>query len=148
MRYLAWALWLSMGWSPQAWASDTLYHCKAYSGGMFWSKQHCREREALVDRIVNVPSGLNWSEQVRLAEQGTQATAKEKRRAERMAEADETILRQQARKRQRQERLCAKLQQEVDHQDSMARAGGSGRKQERIAKRKQELQERRQQAGC
>ena len=148
MRLGLWALCLGMGLSAPVWASDTLYHCKAYSGGMFWSKQHCREREALVDRMVNVPSGLNWSEQVRLAEQGTQATAKEKRRAERMAEADETILRQQARKRQRQERQCAKLQQEVDHQDSMARAGGSGRKQERIAKRKQELQERRQRAGC
>jgi hypothetical protein len=144
-----WLVWCGLGvLAGPAWSADTLYHCKAYSGGQFWSKQHCQEREALVDRIVNVPSGLKWSEQVRLAEQGSKATAKELARSERTAEADDKATRQQVKARQRHERRCTELQQDMDRQDSMARQGASGRKLERIAKRKQDLQERRQLAGC
>jgi hypothetical protein len=47
----------------------SLYLCKAYSGGTFWSAEPCQGRQALVDRIVNVPDGLPFKEQVRLGEQ-------------------------------------------------------------------------------
>lgn len=148
MKRLAWSTGLMAVLCAPVWAADTLYHCKAYNGGVFWSKQHCQEREALVDRIVSVPSGLKWAEQVRLAEQGAKTSSRASTQSERLAQADEKVLRQQVRALQRHERHCAEWQQQLDHQASLARLGGSARKLERIARRQQTLQEQRQQAGC
>lgn len=144
-------LWVGVGCCGLmgvAWAQDTLYHCKAYSGGLFWSRQHCQQREALVVRMVNVPSGLAWSEQVRLAEQASHGMTQAAARSKRAAEMEERAARQQARVQLGHERRCAEFQQALDHQDSLARWGGSARKLARIAARKQTLQERRQQQGC
>ena len=49
--------------------ADTLYRCKAYTGGQFWSRNPCQQHGALVDQIVPVPDGLPFATQVRLAEQ-------------------------------------------------------------------------------
>ena len=38
-------------------ATRTVYLCKAYSGGIFWSSAHCQTQSALVDRIATVPAG-------------------------------------------------------------------------------------------
>ncbi|MEY2689250.1 MAG: hypothetical protein RL375_3449 [Pseudomonadota bacterium] len=48
--------------------AGSVYLCKAYSGGSFWSAEPCQLRQALVDRIVSVPDGLSFKEQVRLGE--------------------------------------------------------------------------------
>ncbi len=53
---------------PFAAAADTIYHCKAYSGGTFWAQQHCSKHQALIDRIATVPSNLPWDQQVAIAE--------------------------------------------------------------------------------
>lgn len=60
---------------PIAASADTIYHCKAYSGGTFWSSKHCNTRNALVDRIATVPSGMSWDQQVQIAEGQRQAVA-------------------------------------------------------------------------
>ncbi|MEO7128944.1 MAG: hypothetical protein ABI040_08810 [Rhodoferax sp.] len=46
----------------------TIYLCKAYSGGSFWSSSHCNLHSALIDRMVSVPSTLPFDQQVALAE--------------------------------------------------------------------------------
>lgn len=46
----------------------TIYRCKAYGGGMFWSNQHCNQQRALIDRIASVPVGIAFEQQVRIAE--------------------------------------------------------------------------------
>lgn len=46
----------------------TIYRCKAYAGGMFWSSQHCSQHRALIDRIASVPVGIAFEQQVRIAE--------------------------------------------------------------------------------
>jgi hypothetical protein len=48
--------------------SDTIYRCRAYSGGAFWSSAYCETQQALVDRIVTVPSGMPFGQQVQIAE--------------------------------------------------------------------------------
>lgn len=53
--------------------SGTIYHCKAYDGGTFWSTAHCAEHRALIDRIASVPPGLPFDQQVQIAEQRRQA---------------------------------------------------------------------------
>jgi hypothetical protein len=46
----------------------TIYRCKAYSGGIFWSSAYCGTQQALVDRIANVPNSLPFEQQVQIAE--------------------------------------------------------------------------------
>ena len=48
-------------------AADTVYLCKSYGGGLFWSNTHCRQHNALIDRMESVPSGLPFNQQVEIA---------------------------------------------------------------------------------
>lgn len=48
--------------------STTIYRCTAYSGLIFWSSTHCHQKKALVDRMVSVPRGLDFQQQIVIAE--------------------------------------------------------------------------------
>jgi hypothetical protein len=48
--------------------SVTIYLCKAYSGGMFWSSAYCGTQQALIDRTATVPGGLSFDQQVQIGE--------------------------------------------------------------------------------
>ena len=45
----------------------TIYRCKNYSGGMFWSNSHCSQHNSLIDRMASVPVGLPFQQQVDIA---------------------------------------------------------------------------------
>lgn len=64
---MRWSLLLlcAIPWWAQA---DTIYLCKAYSGGMFWSSVPCGQKQATVDRMVSVPDGIPWEQKVALGE--------------------------------------------------------------------------------
>lgn len=55
--------------------ADTLYLCKAYSGGTFWASAHCSKHQALIEQIVNVPSGLPFDQQVQIGQQQLNSAA-------------------------------------------------------------------------
>lgn len=63
------ALALTLMLLPPAAQAASIYLCKAYNGGIFWSSAHCREHGALIDRIESVPDRLPFDQQVSLAEQ-------------------------------------------------------------------------------
>lgn len=46
----------------------TIYRCKAYSGGVFWSSVYCGNQQALIDRTATVPKALSFEQQVQIAE--------------------------------------------------------------------------------
>ncbi|MDO8769447.1 MAG: hypothetical protein Q7K57_12230 [Burkholderiaceae bacterium] len=48
--------------------SVTIYLCKAYSGGIFWSSAYCGTQQALIDRTATVPGSLPFDQQVQIAE--------------------------------------------------------------------------------
>ncbi len=50
-------------------SADSIYLCKAHTGGMFWAHAHCSQHNAAIDRIVNVPDNLPWDQKVALGEQ-------------------------------------------------------------------------------
>jgi len=52
--------------------AGTIYLCRAYNGGTFWSQAHCAQHQALIDSIVPVPAGLPFPQQVELAQQRRQ----------------------------------------------------------------------------
>ena len=49
--------------------AGTIYLCRAYSGGTFWASNHCRQHNALIERIVTVPDGMPFDQQVDLGNQ-------------------------------------------------------------------------------
>lgn len=53
---------------PETPSSHTLYRCKPYSGGVFWSTRHCNQQQALVDRMVSVPRNMALNQKIDLAE--------------------------------------------------------------------------------
>lgn len=55
--------------SPVGAGAGEVFMCKSYSGGTFWSSAHCGKHNALIERIVSVPDGLPFDQQVQLAEQ-------------------------------------------------------------------------------
>lgn len=58
----------------------TIYRCRSYSGGLFWSSAHCRKHDALIDRIEYVPPGLPFNQQVDIAQsQAAKAEARNRR---------------------------------------------------------------------
>ena len=59
---------------PETAASHTLYRCKPYSGGAFWSTRHCNQQEALVDRMTTVPRNLTLNQKIPLAERSLKKT--------------------------------------------------------------------------
>ena len=125
--------------------ADTLYRCKAYTGGQFWSRNPCQQHGALVDQIVPVPDGLPFATQVRLAEQApgvrspTPGTTNRKDQQAAAASTQKT-LKHQAR--------CDKLRDQIAHQDSMARLARTGREQDRTAERKRRHQAAYDKAAC
>lgn len=48
--------------------ASTIYRCKAYSGGVFWSSAYCGTQQALLDRTASVPKEMSFEQQVQLAE--------------------------------------------------------------------------------
>lgn len=54
----------------------TIYLCKAYAGGMFWSNSVCSAQKAVIERTANVPDGMPFNQQVDLAQQQLDASKK------------------------------------------------------------------------
>ncbi len=133
---------------PQA---ASLYLCKAYSGGTFWSADSCQQRQALIDRIVSVPDGLPFDDQVRLGEQaraegdrlrqpdpgtGNPGTQGKHRSAQRTGHpANKTA-------------DCAALDARLTKLDALARQPQSGQTQDRITAQKRKLRERLAELHC
>ena len=49
--------------------TTTVYLCKAYAGGTFWSDTICHTQRATIDRVATVPSHLPFDQQVAIAQQ-------------------------------------------------------------------------------
>ncbi len=48
-------------------ARVTIYLCRAYSGGSFWTSGTCSAQGGVIDRMTSVPGNLSFSEQVAIA---------------------------------------------------------------------------------
>ena len=48
--------------------AETIYLCKAYAGGTFWSSAVCSSQKALIERTFNVPDRMPFDQQVNIAQ--------------------------------------------------------------------------------
>jgi hypothetical protein len=129
--------------------ADTVYLCRSYSGGRFWSERPCAERQALIDRMVSVPAGLPFDQQVKL---GEQARADGERLSQPMPSAAAA---HPARKTTSPrpgyppaKDECARLAHRLEQIDTQSRQPQSGDKQDRLTAQKRKVRERQAKLGC
>ena len=113
----------------------TIYLCKSYSGGMFWSNAHCREQSALIQRIVSVPDGMPFEQQVQL---GNQAAAEGARLAAPPPRLPAQVHQSSAPSGQS---ACAALDAEIKHLDDLARQPNTGAMQDWIRGRRKTVRD-------
>lgn len=111
-----------------------IYLCKAYDGGTFWAQAHCNRHRAHIDRIVRVPAGLPFDQQVHIAEQQRDAT-----RAASIAAMPRTVQQEHPAAASRVQ--CAALEQEIERIDARARQPLTAYEQDRLAERRKQVRD-------
>jgi hypothetical protein len=109
---------------PLASEAGSIYLCKAYGGGTFWSQAHCRVHNALIESIVSVPDSLPFDQQVNLAQQQRQPAP-----AGTTTTVNTVVERSAAESRMSE---CKNLDARITQLDSMARQPQSGQTQDWI----------------
>lgn len=136
--------------SPQtlgstAWAAapapvrDTLYLCRSYSGGEFWSNGHCHEQRALIVRMSRVPPQLPFEQQVHIAQ--SEARAAQSLVAPAPVQAARAPARDPAAE-------CAYLDARIRALDAAARRPQSSASQDHLRTERAELRSRQWHLGC
>ena len=138
MRY-GWLLLLIFAWPAHA---DTIYLCKAYSGGMFWSSAPCSQRQATLDRAVTVPDGMPWDQRVAMGE-AAWAQARGITAAQQQPAGVQPQPPQSTRNAE-----CASLAQTVLNLDAQARQPQTGQMQDWIKARRQQARDQQYRLQC
>ena len=123
----------------------TVYLCKAYSGGTFWSNTVCSQQKALIDRMVTVPDGMPWDQQVQLAEQSRAEAAR--------LTAPPTVTITNTERHfyngvEGKTGECQSLDASIRQYEAMARQPQPGQMQDWIAARKREARDRQFKLRC
>lgn len=139
MRWRFLLLCLVIPWPAHA---ATIYHCKAYSGGTFWSAAHCRDHNALIDRIVTVPDDIPFDQQVSL---GEQARAQGATLA---APPPQAVVVQKTHPQMDRSAECSGLAARIAQLDALARQPQSGPTQDWIKDEKRTARDRQFRLRC
>lgn len=118
--------------------SASLYLCRSYGGGTFWASNHCNQHSALIERIVSVPDGMSFDQQVKLAEQQRQSTTNTNTYVNTVNNTTGS----------NKTAECAALNDAITQFDSMARQPQSGPMQDWIAAEKKKTRDRQFRLGC
>lgn len=126
----------------------SIYLCKTNGGATFWSAAHCRQHDALIDRIESVPDGLPFDQQVALAEQSRaaaarlyQAPAPSARTATVNAQAPQAAGRSKGEE-------CKALDAHITQLDAQARQPQTAQMQDWLRSQKQKARDRQFQLRC
>lgn len=129
---------------PMAAQSATIYLCKAYSGGTFWSSGHCSSQKAMIERMVSVPDGMPFEQQVQLGNQAAAEAAKLTTTPQ--SQSTQTVTRTTSSASSQLE--CKALDDHIKQLDAMARQPQTAAQQNSIAQRRRNARDRQFQLGC
>jgi hypothetical protein len=132
-------LMLAFGLAASAHA-DTLYLCKAYSGGTFWAQRPCSQHHALIERMLTMPSGLPFDQQVALGQQSLNQTAQVTQAAQPTMTVQNTAASNLA--------TCKALDTQISSLDALARQPQSGATQDWITQRRREARDQQFRLRC
>lgn len=135
------AWWLCIGGllSLQS-EAGTIYLCRAYGGGSFWSQATCSQHSALVERTASVPSDLPFDQQVNIAEQQRSAAAALYPDASVGTSTTTTTTTTTTTQNSASE--CRALDEQIKNYDAMARHPQSGQVQDWITAQKRKARDR------
>ncbi len=119
---------------PMAANADSIYLCKAYSGGTFWASNHCNQHNALVERIVSVPDGMPFDQQVNIGNQKVQQSSS--------STTTTTIINNGAPAAQGKRAECSALDARVKEIDAKARHPQTGQSQDRLSSDRKQARDR------
>ena len=128
---------------PSVSQADTIYHCKAYGGGTFWTNGTCPSKSAHIDRIANVPSGMTFDQQVSIAE-GQRADAT----GNTQTTTTNTYSYSNAAPQLGTKAVCESLNTQVSHYDAMARQPQSGQMQDWITAERKKVRDKQFSLRC
>lgn len=129
--------------APTGASATSLYLCKAYGGGSFWSSAPCSTQQATIERIVSVPDDMPFEQQVQL---GNQAVAEGVRLATPPQPPTRAAAQEDARAQAPDE--CKLLDERIQRLDSMARQPQSGATQDWISEHRRAARSRQFQLRC
>lgn len=129
---------------PLAGQAATLYLCKGYGGGTFWSSVTCSAKQATIERMITVPDDMPFEQQVAM---GNQVVA-EAQKLHAPPPAPVVVNQTQHYVNGRPVSECKAIEERIRHLDSMARQPQSGPTQDRIAAEKKELRDRQFRIRC
>lgn len=130
--------------APLVSQAATLYLCKGYGGGSFWSSVTCSAKQATIERMITVPDDMPFDQQVAL---GNQVVA-DAQKLQAPPPQPTVVNRTQHYVDGRPVSECKALEERIRHLDSMARQPQSGRTQDRIAAEKKDLRDRQFRIRC
>jgi hypothetical protein len=120
----------------------TIYFCKNPSGGTFWSSGQCRDHGAFMDRMVTVPDGMPFDQQVVLGEQN-RANA-----AALTAPPQAPVVQYQQAAQPDKQAECKALEAKIANIEALARRPQSGPTQDALANEKKKARDRQFQIRC
>ena len=124
------AIWLAIPLGAAQ--ADTIYFCRAYAGGTFWTNGSCAAQSATIERIANVPSGMPFDQQVNIG-QAQQAAAAAGQIQPSAGPAPAQVLGTKA--------VCTSLSEQIRNYDAMARQPQSGATQDWITAERKKIRE-------
>ena len=124
--------------------AESLYLCKGYNGGSFWSSVLCSERKATIDRIVTVPDGTSFEHQVQIGNQ-TLGEAAKLTQPQSYGNASQNSNANSPAKTQSE---CKYLEDRIAYLDSLARQPQSGSMQDWITAERRTARDRQFRIRC
>lgn len=143
MKTTHWLLALAGATLSLSAPAATIYLCKAYGGGTFWAKAHCNQHNSLIERIVSVPDGLPFEQQVSIGDQQRAAAASSNITT---TTTTNTVINQASGNDRQAE--CKALDAQVQQYDAMARQPQSGQMQDWISAQRKKARDRQFQIKC
>jgi hypothetical protein len=125
--------------------NTTLYLCRSYGGGLFWTREHCGRRNALVERMESVPHGMSFEQQVEMAQDQRRSAQDQAAPPPAPVQAPQPSSALGAQSLRSQ---CQALDERVRHLDARARAGGSPAYLDAIAHERKTARDRQFRLRC
>ena len=130
--------------------AGTIYLCRAYSGGEFWSSAHCSQKQSLFLRSFGVPDGIPFDQQVELGRQGLASIQRHRADNDRQSFSSSSTTQSTTRSTTTYQASseCPQLDKTIRNLDAMARQPLSGARQDQIRAARSTTRSRQVQLDC
>jgi hypothetical protein len=131
----------------------TIYFCKGYTGGTFWSDTTCSKQQATIDRMMTVPDNMPFDQQVRLGEEAREAVRRlvePQSGAQGVTTTTRTVIRNGTTVAGGMDKTteCQALSAHITSLEAMSRQPQSGQRQDWITSEKRKARDRQFQLRC